>query len=332
MRELRLIYANSSTRVLSPAELSKQAERVQELLYELKKQGVEFPGRMREHVAAACQVSESKLARLAAIRKNLRDTYRLLFDAQRLPEGLAYRLSQETPEVQKDLFERLGTSVCSLTGEKLDQVIEQVKKPSTQPETVSPMRSSFDAEAYLAERAEEDDAFFEMLSAEADAFLHLMGTVNSRQEGIQMLKENLGRDHSGWLHDRVDVNCSPKGVRLWDANGDSDADITRTWTDVYDMLCSIALNRAAISIGRTDPEDEEAEDGPDVPRMDTAEPEWMTGDPPRIGRYFCKVDMGDSKPHENRCWWGDDGWSCYGTNLKANDWKVVGWWPLPKEG
>ena len=331
MRELRLIYANSSTRVLSPAELSKQAERVQELLYELKKQGVEFPGRMREHVAAACQVSESKLARLGAIRKNLRDTYRLLFDAQRLPEGLAYRLSQETPEVQKDLFERLGTSVCSLTGEQLDKVIEQAKKPKAEPQEVSPVRSTFDAEAYLAERAEEDDAFFEMLSAEADPFLRRLGTVNSRQEGIQLLKENLGRDHSGWLYDRVDVNCSPKGVRLWDANGPTDADITRTWTDVYDMLCSIALNRAAISIGRADPEDEEDEDGPDVSRMDTAEPEWMTGDPPRIGRYFCRVDMDTGKPHEQRCWWGDDGWSCYGTNLKANGWKVVGWWPLPKE-
>ena len=57
LQELRLIYANSSTRVLSPAELSKQAERVQELLYQLKEQGVEFPGRMREHVAAACRVS-----------------------------------------------------------------------------------------------------------------------------------------------------------------------------------------------------------------------------------------------------------------------------------
>ena len=327
MRELRLIYANSSTRVLSPAELSKQAERVQELLYELKKQGVEFPGRMREHVAAACQVSESKLARLAAIRKNLRDTYRLLFDAQRLPEGLAYRLSQETPDVQKDLFERLGTSVCSLTGEQLDKVIEQAKKPKAEPETVSPMRSSFDAEAYLAERAEEDDAYFEMLSAEADNFLQLMGAVNSRQEGIQGLKLTHGSSHHGWCTDWVDVNCTPKGVRLWDIDHKRGGeDITRTWTDVYDMLCSIALNRTAIDI--------DAKRGArrDVSKMDTAEPSWQTGDPPRIGRYFCKVDMGDSKPHENRCWWGDDGWSCYGTNLKANDWKVVGWWPLPAEG
>ena len=325
MRELRLIYANSSTRVLSPAELSKQAERVQELLYELKKQGVEFPGRMREHVAAACQVSESKLARLGAIRKNLRDTYRLLFDAQRLPEGLAYRLSQETPEVQKDLFERLGTSVCSLTGEQLDKVIEQAKKPKAKPETVSPMRSSFDAEAYLAERAEEDDAFFEMLSAEADAFLHLMGAVNSRQEGIQGLKLTHGSSHHGWSGKLVDVQCSPKGVRLWDINHKlGGQDITRTWTDVYDMLCTIALNRTAIDI--------DAKRGArlDVSKMDTAEPTWMTGTPPRYGRYFCKVDMGTGKAHEQRGFW-DDGWTFYGMKIQ-DDWTVVGWWPLPEEG
>ena len=321
MRELRLIYANSSTRVLSPAELSKQAERVQELLYELKRQGVEFPGRMREHVAAACRVSESKLARLSAIRKNLRDTYRLLFDAQRLPEGLAYRISQESQEVQKDLFERLGTSVCSLTGEKLDAVIEQVKKPKADPQEVSPVRPSFDAEAYLAERAEEDRTFFEMLNEEADHFLKELGTRSSRQDGILMLKECLGRYHHSWCYDRVDVQCSPKGVRLWDINGPTDYDITRTWTDVYDMLCTIALNRAAINIGA------ETED---VSKMDTAEPEWMTGTPPRYGRYFCKVDMGTGKAHEQRGFW-DDGWTFYGMKIQ-DDWTVVGWWPLPKEG
>lgn len=333
MRELRLIYANSSTRVLSPAELSKQAERVQELLYELKKQGVEFPGRMREHVAAACRMSESKLARLAAIRKNLVDTYRLAFDAGRLPETHAYRISQETPEVQKDLFEKLGTAVCSLTGEQLDKVIEQVKKPKAEPQEVSPVRSSFDAEAYLAERAEEDDAFFEMLSEEADPFLRQLGTVNSRQEGIQMLKECLGRDRHSWLYDRVDVNCSPKGVRLWDANGDSDADITRTWTDVYDMLCTIALNRAALGIGRADPEDEEDEDGRDVSRMDISEPEWMTGEPERDGRYLTIVKTpGALNPVEYKMDRTGGAWLFFGEPLPDGCGEVVGWWPLPKEG
>ena len=66
LRELRLILANSSTRVLSPAEVSKQAQRVETLLYQLKEQGYAFPGRMRDQVAAACKVSAPKLARLSS--------------------------------------------------------------------------------------------------------------------------------------------------------------------------------------------------------------------------------------------------------------------------
>lgn len=348
MRELRLIYANSSTRVMSSAEISKQAERVQELLYQLKEQGVEFPGRMREHVAAACRVSESKLARLSAIRKNLIDVYRLAFDAGKLNEGNAYRLSQESPTTQRDVFTRIGPTACDRTANELEAVIAAARNRRSKPDqeeaqTMSPTRSEFDAEAYLAERAKEDRAFFEMLSAEADNFLAFMGAVLTRQEGIQGLKLTHGSSHHGWCTDWVDVMCSPKGVRLWDIDHKRGGeDIARTWTDVYDMLCTIAINRAAADIGAADPEEDEEPDVKDAEAetdlsarpsasVEMTGPEWQTGEPTRIGRYFCKVDMGDSKPHENRCWWGDDGWICYGTNLKANGWKVVGWWPLPAE-
>lgn len=273
MRELRLIYANASTRVLTAAELSKQAERVTELLYELKSQGVAFPGRMREHVAAACRVSESKLARLAAIRKNLIDSFRLAFDTGRLNEGNAYRLSQESQAVQREIFIRCGLLPCSVTGEQLDGVIETAKRPAKATPAETPAAPTFDADAYLAQREAEDDAFFEMLAEEADPFFYRLGAVNSRQKGIQLLKSVFGTDHTGWLNERVDVNCSPKGVRLWDANGDGETDITRTWPDVYDMLCTIALSRVACAAGATDPED--------------AEPEWQTGEPDADGWYCC---------------------------------------------
>lgn len=347
LRQLRLIYANSDNRQYSSADKTREVQELTTIFSELKRLGYQFPGKLREHVAAAAHVSESRAARLAVIGKNLTaPKLREAYEAGRLGENAAYEIARRSPAVIGRVDELPMGMVCDMTIERLGAVLEGLEKlvqeeateakayndgvKAMQPET--PARPTFDAEGYLAQRAEEDDAFFEMLSEEADHFLKELGTRSSRQDGIQILKENLGRDHHSWLYDRVDVNCSPKGVRLWDINGPTDYDITRTWTDVYDMLCSIALNRAAISIGRADPEDEEDEDAPDVSRMDTAEPEWMTGDPPRIGRYFCKVDMGDSKPHENRCWWGDDGWSCYGTNLKANGWHVFGWWPLPKEG
>lgn len=101
LRELRLIYANSATRVLSSAEISQQAEKVRELLYRLKEEGYEFPGRMRDHVAEACNISKSKLARLEKIEKGLASCYRDAWKAGTLPEDTADALSSLPEDVQE---------------------------------------------------------------------------------------------------------------------------------------------------------------------------------------------------------------------------------------
>ena len=75
LQQLRLIYANASTRKMSAAELSRQAEEVEKLFYQLKEEGYEFPGRMRDHVAQAVNASKSKLARLKVIRENLDESW-----------------------------------------------------------------------------------------------------------------------------------------------------------------------------------------------------------------------------------------------------------------
>ena len=46
-----------------------QLRTVHPLLYQLREEGYEFPGRMRDQVAAACKVSAPKLARLKVIRE-----------------------------------------------------------------------------------------------------------------------------------------------------------------------------------------------------------------------------------------------------------------------
>lgn len=101
LRELRLIYANSSTRDLSAAEIGRQAEKVRELLYQLKEEGYEFPGRMRDHVAEACNISRSKLARLDKIATKLAPCYKPLWEAGQLPEDTADALSSLPDEVQE---------------------------------------------------------------------------------------------------------------------------------------------------------------------------------------------------------------------------------------
>lgn len=113
MEELELIWANATSRVLSSPELAQQAARVEELLYQLKEQGVDFPGRMRDHVAQACKISRTKLANLHAIETNLREPLLgmwrkgTLNDAQalelsRLDAGMQDRLAGLFPRMSKD--------------------------------------------------------------------------------------------------------------------------------------------------------------------------------------------------------------------------------------
>lgn len=109
LQELKLIYANSDTRKLSSADLSKQAERVEMLLYQLKEEGIEFPGRMRDHVAEACKVSKTKLARLKVIRENLIPEFAKHYEKGDLKESSAYTLAQQPAEMQKLVWKYMGS-------------------------------------------------------------------------------------------------------------------------------------------------------------------------------------------------------------------------------
>lgn len=109
LRELKLIYANSDTRTISGADLTKQAERVEMLLYQLKEEGQEFPGRMRDYVAEACKVSASKLARLKVIRtKLLEPRFVKEWEDGDLKEQSAYALAQMPPIMQTTIAELLA--------------------------------------------------------------------------------------------------------------------------------------------------------------------------------------------------------------------------------
>lgn len=107
MRELRLIYANSDTRRMSNADISAQAERVEKLLYQLQEEGVEFPGRMRDHVAEVCQVSKSKLARLKVIREGLSKSEQIAkaWEKGELPEAAALEIARMDDETQYRLLD-----------------------------------------------------------------------------------------------------------------------------------------------------------------------------------------------------------------------------------
>ena len=104
LQELRLIYANSDTRRMTSADINKQAERIERLLYQLKEEGYEFPGRMRDHVAECCKVSKTKLARLKMIREKLHENWQPAYQENKINESVAYALAQLPVEDQLTIW------------------------------------------------------------------------------------------------------------------------------------------------------------------------------------------------------------------------------------
>lgn len=105
LEELALLEANRQNRKTTPAELSKEAERYRELLVQLKEHGVKIPGRLRDVLTQALDVSASKLARLQKIRNSLVPEYLAVFDAGEMSESVAYAIAQLDPDTQRLVVE-----------------------------------------------------------------------------------------------------------------------------------------------------------------------------------------------------------------------------------
>ena len=129
LAELQLIMANSTARVLTSAEVMRQAQRMEQLLYQLKEEGYSFPGRMRAQVAEVCQVSESKLARLKVIQDKLIVAWLARFEDGKISEDVAYTIAKMGQDYQvslAEIFDARGYGVTKNTVEgyrlQLDEI------------------------------------------------------------------------------------------------------------------------------------------------------------------------------------------------------------------
>lgn len=130
LQELKLIFANSDTRRMSSADISRQVERVRELLYQLQEEGYEFPGRMRDHVAAACKISKTKIATLDVISKGLSKSNGIqsAWKKGALSESVAYELARLPRELQDEIAETFKNRKGWHAGDLRYLYVDNVKK------------------------------------------------------------------------------------------------------------------------------------------------------------------------------------------------------------
>ena len=313
--ELKLIYANADTRVMSSADTAQQVRRIRELFTGLQDLGYQFPGKMRDHVAAAAKVSATRVARLDVIEKNLEPSLRKAWREGTLGETSAYEIARRPKDVQKLVAQRLDAKVLGgMTTERVAQVLDACEADGNRDrearedwnKNVGAMAEAagnsgaFNAEEYFAERAAEDEAFAELLDYWADMFFQELDGIQSRQEGIETLKKRFrNRGHYGSV---VNYDGSAKGLTLYKKS--SPKKILRTWTDVYDMLCLDALYRVAQI--------------PEVSAADTGI-ELHAGTPTEPGEYMTRIGVGPEETRQTATW-------------QRLEWHTDGTWCFPKTG
>ncbi|MCL2215785.1 MAG: ParB N-terminal domain-containing protein [Defluviitaleaceae bacterium] len=126
--ELQLIFANSTARRLSDYELSRQAQRLKELLTELKNEGYKFTGKKREIIAGLLGVSASQIARYESINKNLAPELTTEFKKGNINITTAYEASRLDNGQQAEALKehKIG---ATLTPDNVKKRREKVKKP-----------------------------------------------------------------------------------------------------------------------------------------------------------------------------------------------------------
>lgn len=334
--ELKLIYANADTRVMNSADTAQQVRRIRELFTELQDLGYKFPGKMRDHVAAAAKVSATRVARLDVIEKGLTEpALRKAWKDGTLGETSAYEIARHIGLVQEAAADRIGlNALSSMTTEKVAEALRGISADmSRESAAAKDLQNGLDrfskvsgsdrnqiVNDYLKIRQEEDDEFFEALAEMAEHYFKALGAVNTRQEGIERLKKTFRTN--GGCNSTIDYEGSGKGLTLQRFAPRRGKEITRTWTDVYDMLCTIALSDETLK----------ANDRGKVSAADTGT-KWQTGTPTEIGEYAVICGTPKAKTYgsfiKSFKQWNGESWADErGVPLRLN---VYEWIKLPEE-
>lgn len=228
-RELCAVIEANRQRVKNAATLAAEAEKLTEAYVKRKQAGEELPGRIRDRVADALKVSASKLAMAQATREHLTlPGFKAQWESGKIPDTVAYEISKMGGDHQYRLLDYLIDNGMEAGQLKVSDVQRLENQFNQRPRK------------WDMPREKEDELFLEA----ADALLknRLRADIShckGRAEVIAALKKSNNRMRACGLWYFVD--CRADGVTV--RNGKDAPKIKRSWAEVYDALCILALRK-----------------------------------------------------------------------------------------
>lgn len=236
--QLMLIHANAQ-RVKSGAEIAREARETTEILCRMKERGVELPGRMRERVAEALQVSSTRLARLEAIEHNL--TYpgwQRKWKEEKINESVAYRLSQLDYSQQMhtaDWMIEHGVKDADISVRLIEEALAH--PPLTNPGCADPL--AYETDVVKVDRE---------LARRMDAASRLEGCAfTNRKDGMDQLRIKFR--NMAFANGELSWGGEPKGVRFR-----KPVECFLSWGALYDAMAANALDDALAAVSRPAPD------------------------------------------------------------------------------
>ena len=369
LRKLRLIFANSATRDLTSAELSRQAEEVEDLLYRLQEQGMKFNGRMRDHVAAAVQKSKTKIARLHAIRTNLVPELLNHWDKNEIREETAYQLSRYPAEIQQGVAEHMAKPNVKNwpyagTLEGFFKQLDEYRKPKPCPAKAGEVCSNCSQRVlhnlfnYDYAWCHRDCCLSCAKEGRSCSFMCKAGKERlALDKAVEKEKEEKRKEEEASRMEIEQRRLRKEAARLLALAeraglGDNIA-IGQYGKAKVDELRAIVAGKAKANKWDLQPYNvdelklwaqklkcsagEVLGEKPPKPAADPTalEPVWQTGRPTRAGRYLVRVKHKTISTMEQRMHFDPDldelnCWRLFGAPLGAGA-EILGWWPLPEE-
>lgn len=196
MRELMLIYTNSTARQLTDAEKMRQAQRATDILKQIKADG-KLDAPIRETVARMLNTTSGQLARYAAIANNLTNPQlKEAFEQEKIGVSVAYDSSRLSDEGQSEIADKLHTegavTIRDVEAVKERETPKQEKatQPAVEtPKAAQPPPEESETAKYPRENAaaQEQDADFPYTtqSPEAYAVMAVYGELKALRESYQ---------------------------------------------------------------------------------------------------------------------------------------------------